>query len=284
MRPRATGLRRVKTFAMTDGDWRQQARAVAQEVVPAVKLSGLPDISALDRDGIRQLADQYREVVKGKMAAMLDYASQVDSLREKAADLLESEPPTILWDPPGSNRIQWSSIRLTARASATAEQVSRFTNVAMPEEGSFARALNRRSSTAAGIPPDRSYQLLAADGGLIALVLRDVLPDSLARCWAELHAAHERRATLWGLGCEAEPCVDVERIIAALRSQIGAKGYGIVDGFEVHELRARSGSTDNKPEIVYTNKKTGQTTVFGIGGNLQAHPASTTTFHFQSQD
>ena len=72
----------------------------------------------------------------------------------------------------------------------------------------------------------------------------------------------------WGLGCEAEPCTNMERIVASLKTPKGAKGFGIDGGCEVQQLQARSDNPSNKPVVKYINKED-QTITWGLGGVLK---------------
>ena len=237
----------------------KQARLAAEAATTAAPRRGVPLMARTAVDPA--LVAAYRVEAKAKTQAMQDYATRVDALREKLR-VVRPAPG----DPYGM-----PAVHISADARATAEEVDAFLHAAMPDKGKFAEALNRRGAHACGLKPGESFSLHGHDGELMAVILRDPLPDAVVSlAWLHLHAAHERMATPWGLGCEAEPAVELERVVAALHSEAGAQGYGVVGGFHVADISARSGKATNKPILSYHNRY-GESQTFGIGGNAN-HP------------
>jgi hypothetical protein len=101
------------------------------------------------------VARQYDELAAQKKAAVLQYAARV---------LRECGPP-----PRASVVDGLPEIVLQKAARATPEEVAAATSVAMPEEGSFATALNQRGRRACGLQPNQSFRLRDSDGALTVL-------------------------------------------------------------------------------------------------------------------
>ena len=232
----------------------ERARVQVAELVPPVELAGTPDLSQLDARALQPLIKSYQAKAREAKKALLEYAARVDGLFEKAPSLVQG---------PVESEGGLQAVVLTEKSRATPAELESFLHVAMAEEGAFARALNRRGPRAAKL--DSSYELRTHDGVLIAVLLRDAIPDELAVGWAHMQAVHERRGKLWGLGCEAEQSTNLERTVAAFKTAPGAAAYRIVDRFTVKAIEARGGDTDNKPQVIYDNPD-GREITFGIGG------------------
>lgn len=156
-------------------------------------------------------------------------------------------------------------VRISEEARATEEEVAGMIGVVACEKGAFAQAINKRNSRAVGLSDSESFAVCYPDGSIAALVLRDKLSPEGAAAWKEFEGIHDAIAVPWALGCEAEANTDPQRVLASLKTPEGAAGLRIVGGFHVSSIGARSGNTDNKLMVTYTNRE-GKEIVFGTGG------------------
>ena len=157
-------------------------------------------------------------------------------------------------------------ITINEAARASVDEVDSIKSCVMPEVGEFAKALNWRSPRGCGLKPEESYTLRAADGAIIAKVVRNCIPAEMTVGWLDIENHHKEHADLWCLGCEAEPDTNLQRTAAAFKHSKGAAGYRIQKGMTVHEFGPRAGDTSNKLVVTYTNRDGRVIKDFGIGG------------------
>ena len=169
--------------------------------------------------GDSAVARAYDSVARAKLDKVQDYAQR-----------LLSEPP-LRCERRGTDMPE---VTIPASARATLEEIAAALNVVLPEQQAAATVLNRRSPRACGLLPAESFRLLADDGAIIAVVLRNYIPHELSAAWPEVEQHHRLHANMWGLGCEAEPTTNIERTTAAFKTAAGSAGYRIQEGMQVH--------------------------------------------------
>ena len=235
--------------------------AVAATAAVARRCRGPPMMDA-GAAGPKEVARAYDAAARSKLEQVQKYAER-----------LLREPPLRC-----SRRIgELPEIFIPESARATLDEIDAGLSIVVPEQQAAATALNRRGSRACGLQPDESFCLRMHDGSIAALVLRNYIPHELAAAWPDVAEHHRRHATMWGLGCEAEPPTNIERTTAALKTASGSAGYRIQDGMRVHSFGPRNGEVTNKLTITYTNADGRLVENFGIGGcpiERHHHPAA----------
>ena len=122
--------------------------------------------------------------------------------------------------------------------------------------GAVAQCMNRRDAHAWGVPRTaRQFEWRdARSGDKVITVIRDGLTDTEARAYAAWCRAHKLYGHSWTQGCEADGIDNPRRVLCGMRSERGAHGARIVEGFTVHSLQPRSGDTSNRLTQTYSNR------------------------------
>ena len=233
----------VPAASMPRSTLRARLAELLQQLKPAWR-NGVPAVTA---EVSEETERTYLAQELQQKSAMQAYAARVDRQKERLA----------VQRPAAGGRPR---LVISDATRMRPDELKAVLGCAMPEQGDFAQALNRRNARFAGVAKDESFEVGLTDGSLVAVVLRGVLrdvpPEIVVEGYDFFAKAHDRVSNGWFQGCEADQAIKPSLLKGLLRTEVGAAAMGITKGHEIHTLEARSGDASNRLQADYTSTST----------------------------